>query len=265
MSKDNEIKNVNENIIDQLPEKTRAFIRHYFKLNIYGINVATPYFRNVKRVRAELRSKVGKGTPEEIEQELLIYAKLKGFNLDGKTSNEIREFMRLQGLGIDCSGFVSHVLNFYLKEIGQGSLLSNLKFQPGRSIYKRIVTFLRPIEHVGADLLTSDLNCKKIDLKNIKPADLLRLKGIYRGDHIALIISTERDSFGVLKKIKYVHSTQHYGKDDGVRVGEVEIIDENKPLQDQIWKELDENGNCPTLEQLKKDLLNNGIRRLNNL
>ncbi len=248
--------------INSLPPKTSRLLNDYFTLNLGGRKVATPYYRNVKRVRAELRSKVGKGLPEEIEQETRIYAKLRGFDLEGKSQVDIREFMRSQGLGVDCSGFVAHLLDCYFNENDRGSLLRNIKFPAGRSVYQRIATRLRPIEHIGADLLTSEINTYPVTIKKVMPADLLRLKGVYRGDHIAIVTEVHRDDDGHVARIKYAHSTQHYNKADGVRIGEIDVIDEGKELLAQNWLELDTKGNCWTRQQLEKAGEDGGLRRI---
>jgi hypothetical protein len=248
--------------ISSLPEKTKQLIKDYFKLDLGGQIVPTPYYRNVKRVRAELRSKVGKGLPDEIEQECMIFAKLRGFEFHGKSIGDIREFMRSVGLGVDCSGFVAHVLDTYLKEIGKGNLYSNIKFPANRSLYKRIVNWLRPIEHIGADLMTNGQNTTEVLLNDVRPGDLLRLKGIRRGDHIAIITTVTKDDDDNLISIKYSHSTQHYGIEDGVRIGEIMVVDPKGSLLDQDWLEKDKDGVCWTKKQLEVAGDDGGLRRL---
>lgn len=246
----------------KLPGAVKKIIKDYFALNIGRKKVVTPYYRNVKRIRAELRSLIGKGTPEEIEEETLIYAKLRGFNFRKNSEKEIREFMRSQGIGIDCSGFAVHLYDTWLKALKKGSLFQNLKF-PKASLYRQFVRLLRPIENISADLLTNNANSEKIELKKVQIGDMIRLKGLKRGHHIAVIIEIEKFKSGKIKKIKYVHSSPRYGENNGVRYGEIKIEAIKKELKDQVWLEKDENGICWTYRELLKDYKDNGLRRPN--
>lgn len=248
--------------IEEAPEEVSQIIERYFNLRVGDKTVVCPYFRNVKRVRAELRSLVGKGTPEEIEEEIRIYAKLRGFDLNNSSAKQIRDFMQTQGIGIDCSGFVSHVLNVWLKSVGKGRIWSNIKF-PKASLYRSFVRSLRPIENISADLLTSDLNAEKVELKNISIGDLLRLKGLQRGHHVAIVTEVSRTTEGKLLNFKYAESSENYGDENGVRISKVQVVDENKELKDQKWLGVDDKGTCWTLRQLEKEYEDNGLRRPN--
>lgn len=246
---------------NEIPKEVREIIDQYKSLDIAGQKVPTPYYRNVKRVRAELRSLAGKGTPEEIAEETVIYSKLRGLNLDESSTKQIREFMQEQGIGIDCSGFVSHILNTWLRVTGKGSLYGNLKF-PSSSIYRRIIRAFRPIENVAAELLTNLENCIKVELKDVQIGDLIRLKGIESGHHIAIIIDIEREQ-GSVKSIQYVHSSEQYGDENGVKTGIIKVKDQNGELIDQEWLERDKDGVCWTLKQLEREYADNGLRRPN--
>ena len=173
-----------------VPQEVKFLINHYFNLKINGKTVKTPYHINVKHVRAELRSLVGKGSPEEIESELNIFAKLRNFNLQKASKEEIREFMQKEGIGIDCSGLVSHILNAWLKAERKGSLASNITF-PKLPLFKKIAIFIRPIENINANLLTNKENTIPVELKDVQIGDLIRLKGLKRGDHIAIVIGVK--------------------------------------------------------------------------
>lgn len=242
-----------------IPEEVKQLIEHYIGLDLGGKKVRTPYFRNVKRVRAELRSLVGKGTPEEIEEETMIYAKLRGFDLEHSSEKEIREFMQSQGVGADCSGFVSHILDKWLRTIGKGSVHKNLKY-PKANLYRSFLRNLRPIENISADLLTNSENTEIVKLKDVKPGDLLRLKGVQRGDHVAMIYEVVRKD-GVVKKFVYVHSNDSDDETNGVRFGEVIISDENKELKDQDWTETNSKGERQMLKRLEREYEDNGLRR----
>ncbi len=238
----------------QTPKEVQNLINNYFNLKINGRKVKSPYHINVKHVRAELRSLVGKGTPQEIEEEVNIFAKLRNFNLEKATAKEIREFMQKEGIGIDCSGLVAHILNTWLKTEGRGSLGQNITF-PKMPFLKRLVFRIRPIENINVLLLTNEENSVPVDLKDAQAGDLIKLKGLKNGEHIAIITKVEEN------KIEYIHSTRHYGDDNGIKKGKIVITDENKGLESQKWEERDENGVCWTLKEYEKDKKGNGIKR----
>ena len=238
----------------KIPKEVNNLISQYFNLKINGRKVKTPYHINVKHVRAELRSLVGKGTPQEIEEEVNIFAKLRNFNLQETTEDEIREFMQSEGIGIDCSGLVAHILDTWLKSEKRGSLRSNIVF-PRMSFLRKLTIALRPIENINADLLTNDINSIPIDFQNAQIGDLIRLKGIKKGHHIAIITNVNNN------EIEYTHSTKHYGKDNGIKKGKIVIKKPKEGLEKQEWLEKDENGLCWTLKQYLKEKSDNGIRR----
>jgi hypothetical protein len=238
-----------------LPKEVSKLINHYFNLKIDSKNIKTPYHMNVKHVRAELRGLVGKGTPQEMQEEVNIFAKLRNFNLEKASSKEIRQFMQKEGIGIDCSGLIAHILDTWLKAEKRGNLKSNIDF-PKMSFFKRLAINIRPIENINADLLTNEKNTNPIDLKNVIVGDLLRLKGIKQGHHIAIITNVKDN------EIEYTHSTKHYGEDNGIRIGKIRIKDKNKDLDQQEWLEKDGNGVCWTLKQYTKQKEDNGTRRL---
>ncbi len=243
----------------EIPEEVKNLINHYFNLKVNSKVVRVPYHINVKHIRAELRSLVGKGAPEEIEEEVVIFAKLRNFNLEKATKEEIREFMQKQGIGIDCSGLVAHILNIWLKAEKKGSLSSNLTF-PKMALAKRLIIAIRPIENISADLLTNKQNTLPIEFKEVQPGDLIRLKGLKKGHHIAIITQVKKDNDN-LEEITYVHSSRYYGKENGIRTGKIKIKNNNKPLEKQEWLEKDENGVCWTLKEYLKEKEDNGLRR----
>ncbi|MCB9790757.1 hypothetical protein H6764_01905 [Candidatus Nomurabacteria bacterium] len=251
-------------IVDEVPKPVKDLVHEYLNLQINSCTVRAPYYRNVKRIRAELRSLVGKGLPSEIVEETLIYSKLRGFILEGKSEEEIRDFMILQGIGVDCSGFAAHIYDKWLKSSDRGNLVNKLQFKE-TSFYRSIIRRIRPIENISANDLTNEKNSTPIKLNQISPGDLIRLKGVKRGDHLAIIYSTTRDESNSLKQVTYVHSSPAYQKDNGVKFGEIVITDPEKDLKDQQWREVDKNGKCWTLECLLRDYEQNrnGLRRPN--
>jgi hypothetical protein len=216
-----------------------------------------------------LRVLSGKGTPEEIAQESLIYEKLRGVNFTTMSEEQIREFLTKRRIGIDCSGFVTHVLDVWLRSNNKKHLWSYLKF-PRQSIYRWLARNLRPVENISAGLLTGDLNTIQIkDLNNIKVGDLIRArlpkraKSLDERNHVMLIYKTKKKD-GKVKSLKYVHSTRGYDKEHGVRKGEVEITDSKANLCKQKWSDVYKKRNW-TKEEICSDPEYAQVRRLINV
>lgn len=243
-----------------IPEQTKQLIQHYRNLEISGVTVQTPYYRNVKRARAGLRSLIGKGTPDEIEEETLIYSKLHGISLKEKTAADIRTFMEGQGIGVDCSGFAVHVYDVWLREIGQGGIYRSITF-PSAGLYRNVIRWLRPVENIGANLLTGPDNARTLSVADLREGDAIRMYGLVKGMHVAIIWDVTRDGSGHPTHVTYVHSTEHYGQESGVRKGKIEIINLTKDIAEQKWVETDENGICWTQKQLQKAGPDGGLRR----
>lgn len=189
-----------------------------------------------------LRVLIGKGTPSEIVKETLIYEKLRGVDLANMSKQEIRKFMVKRHIGIDCSGFVVHVLTAWLKGNKKKALWKYLRF-PDNSLYRRIARFLRPVENISTQMLTEDLNSEQVkNLDEIRPGDLIRSrlqarsKKLKRGYHVLLITEVEKES-GKTRQFTYAHSSRRYADKHGVRTGEVVVSDPLAPLCDQEWKE----------------------------
>jgi hypothetical protein len=247
-----------------LPDTIQKRIEDYKNLKLGNTTVVTPYFINDKRKR-DLRAMVGKGTPEEIIMEARIWEKLKGADFSKMSNEEIKQFLIDRALGIDCSGFIVHILNQYFLQTKHKPLWDFLKI-PNKSFGAYIKYKLRPVEQLGASIITNLENCSQVNLSEVQVMDLIRSKSIkLNGDHIMIVSQVNRDDNGNLISLKYTHSTPHYGQLNGVKTGEIKIIDINKPLEEQDWLEVDENGVCHSLEGYSKNIIDNGIRRLKSL
>ena len=251
-------------ITETIPEQIKQLAWKYSHLALGNKSVTAPYYINDKR-RKDLRAMVGKGTPDEIIVEAKIWEKLKGADFDQMSEQEIKDFLTTKGIGIDCSGFVIHLMNeWYRNKTGKSiwNKLTPLKQSP----IWRIRYNLRPAENMGADIITDDDNSVPIELKDVRPGDLIRSKAKKNnGHHIMLISEVNRDDTqegNPIISIKYIHSSPYFGKENGIREGEIKITDINKPLQDQEWLEQDENGVKHTLEGYLVDVEDNGPRRL---
>ncbi len=250
---------------EKLPKRVQNFINSYFKLPLGGKEVPCPYYINIKKIRQRmgLRVLIGKGTPEEIKQESLIYEKLRGTNFYNMTIEEIRDFLVKRHIGIDCSGFIVHAINSWLKEIKKKKLCKYIKF-PKQSLYRKIARFLRPVENIPANILTNNDNTIHIkNLNNIRCGDLIRLKGLKGGHHVMMISEVTQEK-GKTISFKYIHATKWYEKQHGVREGEVIVRNMKEPLYKQKWTDY-LNGRNWTYEEIKKDKEYSQVRRLINL
>lgn len=246
----------------KLHPAAQAIVERFRSLDLGGKKVTAVYHINAGHIK-DLRVMVGKGTPEEIEMETKIWAQLKGIDLDKISADDIRDFMRLRKIGIDCSGFIYHIFSAWLHATVNETLLQQIKF-PYKTPLGGIKIWLRPAENIGADTLTSNLNTTPIGLKDMRPGDLIRSKSVHQGvDHILLISEVAKNEQEIPVWFKYVHSTKQFGKDNGVREGQVNITDINAELKDQDWLEIAADGVKYTLEGLKINYADNGLHRPN--
>lgn len=245
----------------EIPEIARKTINNYSQLKLGNSSVQCPYFINTKR-RKDLRALVGKGNPEEIIMEAKIWEKLKGINFNEINEKQIKEFLEAKGLGIDCSGFVVHVLDSWYFNKNNKHIWSELKLVQN-DIMSTLRYKLRPVENLGANTLTSDINSFPLQISEVKPGDVIRSKWKKVGTHhIQLVTKVDYDENGIPLLIEYTHATPYYGETSGVRVGQIRIMDINKPLYDQEWLEKDEHGVNFSYEGFLTQVEDNGLRRI---
>jgi len=244
-----------------LPQSAQKVIEEYLHLPLGGKDVPCPYLINIRKERVGLRVLVGKGNPGEIVKEVKIWAKLKDFDLDKATINQIKEFMIARSIGVDCSGFIVHILEYILKLSNKKKLFSYLVF-PEKNLLAILRRTLRPVENINANTLTTLENCEPItDLNKIQPGDFIRSKGRTKNSHHIQIITRVFKEDGFVTEIEYVHSSRHYEEDNGVKYGRIQIIDLNAPLEKQNWLEV-KSGRNYSFDGYLQDVADNGIRRL---
>lgn len=197
----------------------------------------------------------GKGLPSEIEREALKSFSRNNKTLKNYSSLNVRLYMIMMNLGIDCSGFVSRVIQSLFEEKGI-DFKKNLK--PEKSLLNPVRYFFRPLANLSAKALTSLDNCIKIaDLNEVLPGDLIKV-----GDSHLTVISGVSKTKGKTQKIEYYHSTSDYFERHGVRKGEIKITTGNDCLEKQTWEE-DYRGHNFMLEDYKNSPHSKrGIRRL---
>ena len=247
-----------------LPESAKKVIYEYTHLPLGGKEIVTPYYMNPKSQRGGLRVLVGKGDPGEIAREVKVLSQLKGLDLTKLSATEIRAMMIDNHIGIDCSGFIVHIMNYWLKMQNDRILVNYLKFK-NNSIISRLKRTFRPVEQIGANLLTNSENCKVIhDLNEIRPGDLIRAKGQRKNSHHVMLVTEVTFEEDGVKEIEYVHSTRNYGEENGVRFGKILISDPKEIFYKQTWTEIKDGRNW-TYEGLMNEVADNGFRRLKNI
>ena len=256
-------------------------IHDYLNLPFVGIaGVRCPYFNNARlRQRGQLKALVGKGSPQEIVEEAKIisvqyhkdiFDKNGVFNghTDHPAEHEqvecIRQFLVDNNLGVDCSGFVTNVLQKHFWETNKINLAKKLFITPKKNFLRWLISRLRPVEQIGVSVYANDKNTVIIDkLSEIQPADLiviLKTGPNKTRDHILLITEVNGN------KIKYVgarawSSEGKYGH--GVSEGAIAITHPDKGLLEQTWEEKNKinEDNESYLEAKQASVLQ--IRRIN--
>jgi len=200
------------------------FLESYLSLEIGKFKINCPYWINdIKRgIKGPFS---GKGTPNQIKAS--IRRRLTKYNLKLESFNKdsLKKFLEANRIGIDCSGFVYHLLNQLNKEKG-GREISSIYLKDNK------VPAWRASWRVNADMLTSNKFTKKIRLYFVQPGDLIRLLG---GKHVAIVVKVEKNF------IIYAHCS-NYTKVKGCHLGKIIIKDWFKNLEDQVWLEETENG-----------------------
>ncbi len=227
-----------------LSKKGQSVLNNYLHLPFQNTQPKTPYFNNKKsKVRGGLRALIGKGSPTEIVEEAKILALKKKVDFNKLDEKTLTKFLVDHNIGVDCSGFVYHVLKAENPE-----KIKNLKFSKSKNPIRNFIRKFRPTENTSVKVLADDKNSKKIDLKDVQPGDLITIIAAGKNadrDHVLLIDEVQKNSFGEITFVRYTHSLDWStdGKyNHGIRQGTIEINDINKPLIEQHWIESEKTG-----------------------
>ncbi len=146
----------------------------------------------IRQVKAEFHNRQipfawyrGKGTPQEIAEATIKVSQTMGLPLDHASADTIREFMKLYGLGIDCSGLVYQTLYHAFSAQDQlPTLQENLNWQDPKK---------RTVYQAGAFVFAGS-ETTIVSPDQIEPLDLLifhsRVQGI---NHVALFLEGDGD------------------------------------------------------------------------
>jgi hypothetical protein len=196
----------------------------------------TPYFFSVPGG--------GKYTPEEVQSFTEEALARTGFNINIADDLAIRNFMKTNGIGVDCSGLVYQICRRVYESLG------------GIDFGNKVVgaNNMRGITKTSAYDLTSPKNSIQINKVNeIKPGDIIR--GL-DGKHALVVIGMLTRSY------LGAHSSDGVAA-LGVSTFTINITDEEKDIFHQDWSEYNIHGikyNERLLQLLGKD---DGVWRLN--
>lgn len=132
---------------------------------------------------------LGKGTPEEITEATKRVAEEWEISLDKASEQGIVEFMKLAGLGIDCSGFIYNVVTYAFNRINKLEELKNSL---------NWISKTKTAEFAGA-FIFDDKASEKIPLASLQPLDLVLIKNKGLTIHLGIFIRKE-------KELKYAQS-----------------------------------------------------------
>lgn len=192
----------------------KDFYQHFI-IDLGGKKVPIPYRLNEINGNAGSAFQ-GKSSPEVIKETTEAVAKEQGFDLKNSSVEAIREFMKRNLLGIDCSGFAYRMLDNLLEKKGLGGMQKIGFDNVGRT---------------NASTLTSDQFCIRINkAKLLKSGDLVKLNSNKTQKHCVLIIEVTP------KKIVYAHSSDSSMR-LGVHMAEIRITDPEQPIEKQDWDE----------------------------
>lgn len=227
-----------------LSEQALKTINSYFHLPIPGHDVSCPYYNNrYSNVRAGLRVMIGKGNISDIADEATLLALREKVDLSKLSNDDLRIFLIENGIGVDCSGYVYHILDEEVRTRGKGRMKKNIKFPFVRTPWRKILTWLRPAEHAGVRTLAAKENSVRVPLAKILPGDMIVMINTgpkHDRNHVLLVTKVDFDETNLPTTVYYTHSF-HWRTDGryghGVKDGKIAITDRDKSVLDQIWEE----------------------------
>ena len=229
-------------------------IRSYCELNIDGFAIRCPYFINKSKFNLWKNINfLGKGDSQGIIETAKTLIDKDKMPPEIKSSKSIRKYMKENNLGIDCSGFVTRILDCWCREKYGKSLFRLVYIK--LPFVKKIRYFFRPFENTSVEILLHHMD-KKMIIKNsgdIRPGDLIHLGE----SHVLIVSQIFQDNNKLAREISYFHCSSRF---DGVHQGKINIINPNLELGKQFWKEGSKEHNWTYQEYMRYH--NSGVVRL---
>jgi hypothetical protein len=223
------------------------FVEQYNLRSSLG-KIWTPYWINSDEPPFWLDAPyVGKATPTELERELDRLSRQAGGTTD------LRQLMRSQGLGVDCSGFVYYVMSRWLEQ--QGIVLADQLLVDRAEIldrHKRRPELAEDWPEIPAQIALGEA-CRRwqkdpakitnvarltdervVELiaqaRSVRPGDFIRMS--HDGsDHIGVVIWVEA---GLIRYADSAHEPPGLG---GVRIRDIVVRRSDKGLDEQDWEQ----------------------------
>lgn len=247
-----------------LTEQAQVVLEKYLQLPMLGAPVNAPYFNNDRvKTRAGLAATIGKGNPEDLALETEILAKTKRFPLETAPALEIKKFMTEHNLGVDCSALVYYVLRYEVLMRARQDLPSILKFPNATSLWRKLITKMRPVENTSVAVFGAPENSFVISKSEVQPGDFIVLwnTGLdHKLNHILLITEVNEN------EITYAHSFRWRTEgqyDHGVRVGTITWKNKTTPITDDLWVEKNQTNSANDTWQHAIEAQRVELRRLN--
>ncbi|MFA6486508.1 MAG: hypothetical protein WCT40_04040 [Candidatus Magasanikbacteria bacterium] len=165
---------------------------------------------------------------------------------DDRQNDCIRRFLIDNQLGIDCSGFATHILRAHFLETKKIDIAKKLVKNIPAGLTRKIIMRLRPVESIGVksgygnDRNTAKLGDETIgyDFAKIQTGDVVVMLGVdTKNTRNHILVITDYDGH----TIKYAHARawSSEGKfGHGVNTGEIKITAPGKGLLAQEWTEI---------------------------
>lgn len=225
----------------KLGKNAWSLIDEYKNFNYNKATCSIPYFNNkTKNYRAALAVNIGKGNPEEIKEELDSIVIKNKIDTSSLSSHDLKKILVDNNIGIDCSGFVYHVLNAESLENKNTPLKKRITFSG--NIINKIRAYVRPVANTGVSVLADNKNSKIINISEVLPGDFITMTYLNNEDirdHIIVIHEViYENSYPI--KLHYSHSIA-YAEDGlyshGVRQNTIQIIDKENDIKKSTWLE----------------------------
>ena len=204
-----------------ISQKSLDIINQYENFQVGKAICSVPYFNNNhKKLKASLAVNVGKGSPKEIHDEveqILIKEKIDKNLL---TSESLKRLLIDNDIGIDCSGFVYHVLD-----------IKKINFPYAKGILGKIKAKLSPIKNVDVQTLAHNSNSKIVPMTDAQPGDIITTFG--KRDHIVIIykIDYENNTPKILHYVESVALPTDGQYNHGIHKGKIETVEPQAELR----------------------------------
>ncbi len=252
-----------------LSNNALSVIEEYAHFKMGNAICSIPYVNNkIANNRTTLRAYIGKGDPKDIKEEIETLIVKNHLDKNLLTDEILKKLLVDNNIGIECSGFAYHILDYLTKERLNVSINKHLSFINCHGIIGKIRCSLRPAENCDVATFANNKNSRAISLNEIEPGDIITILNNTKVDqnrnHILIIHKIDYDN-SIPKILYYSHAIAYptdsvYGS--GIRQGQIKIKPLDKTIKDSEWTEDTKTGeNNPLFIRIQKSQTE--VRRLN--